>query len=529
MTLLFILCIILFVMLLRMRVHKNKEIDELVREREVIMGQREQLLREAEKLSKRVKQLSPYEPIVNIMQEVEKRRSEYVKAEHEAREKARQDISLGKKELQEAWRVANEGIEEERRKAREKILADQEKQELTFAAATRQSARILETAEEKAKEIAGDALTALRDARKLQDVARAMKNTIRGYGDEYLVPNHSLLDDLAEEFGHKEAGITLKIARERTRQLVTSNKAAACDYAEPRRKETAIHFVLDAFNGKVDSILSKVKHDNFGKLEQEIRDAYSTVNHNGEAFRNARIAETYLEARLQELKWAVSTNELKLLEREEQRQIRQAMREEEKARKEYEKAMREAEKEESMLQKAMEKARKELGEASAEEREKVEQLLRDLELKLEEAEKKNERAISMAQQTKRGHVYVISNIGSFGENIFKIGLTRRLEPFDRVKELGDASVPFPFDVHAMIFSEDAPALEADLHRHFSGMEVNKVNPRKEFFRIGMKDIRGCVEEKDLEAKWTLTAEAHEYRETLAMEKALADKENEIVA
>ena len=89
-------------------------------------------------------------------------------------------------------------------------------------------------------------------------------------------------------------------------------------------------------------------------------------------------------------------------------------------------------------------------------------------------------------------MYVISNIGSFGEGIYKIGLTRRLEPYDRVKELGDASVPFEFDVHAMIFSDDAPALENTLHRHFRDRELNKVNHRKEFFRVDIDEIEEVV-------------------------------------
>ena len=86
-----------------------------------------------------------------------------------------------------------------------------------------------------------------------------------------------------------------------------------------------------------------------------------------------------------------------------------------------------------------------------------------LEADLAEAHSKTERIVSQAQLTRRGHVYVISNMGSFGDNVFKIGMTRRLEPYDRVKELGDASVPFRFDVHAMIFSDDAPSLESTLH------------------------------------------------------------------
>ena len=126
----------------------------------------------------------------------------------------------------------------------------------------------------------------------------------------------------------------------------------------------------------------------------------------------------------------------------------------------------------------------------------------------------------MAQQTKRGNVYVISNIGSFGENIYKVGMTRRLDPMDRVRELGDASVPFPFDVHAIIESDDAPALETTLHKALALMQVNKVNPRKEFFRVSLSDLHSLVDKMGLKANWTMEAAAAEYRETLAIEESM---------
>ena len=158
--------------------------------------------------------------------------------------------------------------------------------------------------------------------------------------------------------------------------------------------------------------------------------------------------------------------------------------------------------------------------ASVEQRLKFEGQIAELEIKWKEAEERNQRAISMAQQTKSGHVYIISNIGSFGENVYKIGMTRRLEPLDRVRELGDASVPFPFDVHAMIWCENAPTLETDLHRFFVKTQLNKTNPRKEFFKLSLKDIREKIEGMNVATKWTMLAEAAQYRESLAIEKAI---------
>ena len=128
-----------------------------------------------------------------------------------------------------------------------------------------------------------------------------MKNIIDGYGTQYLKPTYSLLDELAEDFGYTEAGQQLKIARENSARMVKAGTAATCNYVEENRKKTAIAFVIDAFNGKVDSILSKTKKDNYGTLEQRIIDAYQLVNFNGKAFRDAAITPEYLSARLEEL------------------------------------------------------------------------------------------------------------------------------------------------------------------------------------------------------------------------------------
>ncbi|MHB1079884.1 MAG: DUF4041 domain-containing protein [Prosthecobacter sp.] len=407
---------------------------------------------------------------------------------------------------------------EERKVAHQRAKELYQQGEAMLTQATRDAGKIISDADTRAQQIAGDAYIALRDKEMLEQAVKAIHNVIEGYGDRYIIPTHSLLDELAADYGHAAAGEALRAAREQSRRMVANGQAATCDYAEANRRGTAIRFVTDAFNGRVDAILSRAKHDNFGTLEQEIRDAFSLVNLNGEAFRNARVLSTYLDARIAELRWAVVVYELRLKEREEQRRIQEQIREEEKARRDYERAMQEAAKEEEALRKAMEKAQAEVANASAQERAKFEARLGELGQKLAEAEAKNQRALSMAQQTRSGHVYIISNIGSFGSDVLKIGMTRRLEPEDRVRELGDASVPFTFDVHAMIRSDDAPALERLLHTEFDNFRVNKVNYRKEFFRVPIHSLREFVVSKNLEASFTLAAEAREYRETLAYEK-----------
>ncbi len=139
-----------------------------------------------------------------------------------------------------------------------------------------------------------------------------------------------------------------------------------------------------------------------------------------------------------------------------------------------------------------------------------------LEQELMKAHEKNERAKSLAELTKAGHIYIISNIGSFGEKVYKIGMTRRLDPMDRVKELGDASVPFIFDVHAMIYSEDAPLLENALHSRFKDQRLNLVNNRKEFFNISLENIEEEVHKVFPDSEFVVTSEAREFRESEAI-------------
>ncbi|HLP97814.1 MAG TPA: DUF4041 domain-containing protein [Sideroxyarcus sp.] len=450
---------------------------------------------------------------------------EIVDAHREARDilsNAKSKADAIQVEANEVLNKAKSTAENVRKEANQTAQEKIEQADSKLRAAGEEASRIVASAKHRAEEIAGEAYSAMNRAKEFADTAQAMKNIINGYGDSYIIPSYSLLDDLADEFGYTEAGKKLKEARDNSRAMVKAGMAATCDYVETNRKETAIRFVVDAFNGKVDSILSRSKADNHGKLEQEIRDAFSLVNYNGTAFRNAKITDQYLTTRLNELKWAATAHALKDEEREEQRRLRDQIREEEKARREFERAIKDAAKEEDAIKKAMEKVQQQVAAANEAQRAEFETKLHELEAKLKAAEEKNQRALSMAQQTRTGHVYVISNIGSFGEDVFKIGMTRRLEPNDRIRELGDASVPFEFDVHAMIYSEDAPTLERKLHRHFLRQQINKVNPRKEFFRLGLADIRREVESFGVLTHWTMTAEAQHYRESLRIEQQIQE-------
>ncbi|EPA8368596.1 GIY-YIG nuclease family protein, partial [Vibrio fluvialis] len=241
------------------------------------------------------------------------------------------------------------------------------------------------------------------------------------------------------------------------------------------------------------------------------------------------ITERYLDEKLKELQLTYEYHEKRQREKEEQAEIKAQMREEAKIEAEIKKAEADAIKEEKRYQKALETARQELTEASDEAKAALESQIAELQASLEEAERKHQRAQSMAEQTKQGHVYIISNIGSFGEEVYKIGMTRRLEPMDRVKELGDASVPFTFDVHAMIHTTDAPTLEKNLHDKFDSRRLNMVNRRKEFFNVSLDEIKQAVQGfTDHDVEFIETAVAQDYYETKAMKKQQLLKEGQLL-
>ena len=306
--------------------------------------------------------------------------------------------------------------------------------------------------------------------------------------------------------------------------------------------------MLRAFNGEADASIAKAKYNNMQMLQKRISSSYANINKLGKTMGIA-IADQYLHLRIEELKLAYEFERKKQEEREQQAYLRELAREEDRARKEAEKAKREAEKAEveekkrlaekeamlADLTAAMESTRRNMEKsalASSEEYARLQQQLADQESQIssletqrdtliqavQTAHDRTEKAISLAQLTKRGHVYILSNVGSFGENCFKIGMTRREDPNDRVKELGSASVPFPFDIHAMILTNDAPALERALHQHFVDHRINKVNNRKEFFNVSIDEIEAALEDVHVEpvSLQQIIPEAAEYRETMAI-------------
>ncbi len=314
----------------------------------------------------------------------------------------------------------------------------------------------------------------------------------------------------------------IKIVREQQKDMIKAKLAiivpentTISDDEKVNRKilDGQSRLMLTAFNIECDTLIGKVKPSTFPATLERIEKLANSLEKSAGSLACGFNIE-YVELKFKECRLQYQFSLKKQEEIEEQRAIREQIREEQKAIKEYERAVAEAEKEEKMYRMLLEKAKDELQAITNEDRAAAEARIYALEQQLAEAEAKEQRAKSMAEQTRKGHVYVISNVGSFGKDIYKIGLTRRLDPMDRVKELGDASVPFSFDVHAMIYVDDAPALERDLHREFSAQRVNLVNQRKEFFQVGLEQVKQAVSRiAGLEAEFQTTIAAEEYYES----------------
>ena len=275
-----------------------------------------------------------------------------------------------------------------------------------------------------------------------------------------------------------------------------------------------VKLMLRAFNGECDAAIAKVRHSNITTIEKRIKKCFEALNKLGST-KQIYLSGAFLDLKFRELYLTHEHEVARQDEKERQREIREKIREEQKAEKEIADAKKKAEKEEQIKQKALDEARKQLADEHGKHNEKLQALVGKLELELQEAIDRKAKAIARAQLTRSGHVYILSNIGCFGEEVFKIGMSRRLEPLERVKELGGASVPFPFDVHAMIYSEDAPALETALHQRFDFHRVNLVNLRREFFRVSLEEIIDAVGELHGLVTFKKDADAEQYRETVA--------------
>lgn len=263
-----------------------------------------------------------------------------------------------------------------------------------------------------------------------------------------------------------------------------------------------VRLTMRAFNNECEAAIANTRWNNVNAMEKRILAAAKAINA-ANASMKLLVRVEYIRLKLDELYLTHEYREQLKAERDERAEMARAEREEKKLLAEAEAA----DKEERKYQVLLDRARNEAGADASK--------VAELEAALAAARAASERARSMAEMTKCGYVYIISNIGSFGEDVVKIGLTRRLDPDDRVRELGDASVPFSFDTHAMIYSEDAPALEAALHREFADRRLNMSNMRKEFFRVKLDEVEEAVGRLAPTAAFFKDREAQEWHETVA--------------
>lgn len=299
-------------------------------------------------------------------------------------------------------------------------------------------------------------------------------------------------------------------------ELVKNNTAVdVLIYDDKKFITTQIRQILRSFNAECDLAISNVTLKNIDTMRNKILRSYEALN---KIYKSdgVQITKTFLENKLQQLITAHSYQEKLEDEREQKKLIQEQLKEEEKVRREIEREKAKIEKDETQFKNEISKLMKYLQKTDNDvEKNLYIDKIKECEEKLSELETVKSDVLNREKNTRAGFVYIISNIGSFGENIFKIGMTRRLEPMDRIKELSSASVPFEFDVHALIFSDDAPSLESILHNTFREYEVNKVNHRKEFFSIPLEKIEKVVtEHHNATVKWTYDAAAEEYRESL---------------
>lgn len=276
--------------------------------------------------------------------------------------------------------------------------------------------------------------------------------------------------------------------------------------------------LLRAFNSECDDVIEHVKYNNIEASEKRITSSRDAISKLG-TIMEVSIQPKYYRLKIEELHLAFEYAQKKQQEKEEQKEARARMREEAKLAKEIEEERKKLEKEQQHYQNALQRINAQLETASESDRAAIEEKKAELVAQLDKIDKEFADVDYREANQRAGYVYVISNIGAFGENVYKIGMTRRLDPQDRVDELGDASVPFNFDVHAMIFSNDAPKLEAALHNAFANRKLNFVNQRREFFNVTLDEIKQVVKENyDKSVEFVELAPAEQYRESLKLKE-----------
>lgn len=275
--------------------------------------------------------------------------------------------------------------------------------------------------------------------------------------------------------------------------------------------------LMIAFNSQCDDIVAHVTISNHARSVDKVQKLAASISNLGRVMQIS-ISADYVKLKLCEVNMALDFAQKKQQEKDRLRELREQQREEAKAQKEIEEARKKLEKERQHYQHALDTLNAQLAADPA----NADLLAKKAELEgtLAETDKAIVDVDYRQANIRAGYVYIISNIGAFGENVYKIGMTRRLEPMDRVDELGDASVPFNFDVHALIFTEDAPGLEAALHNAFERQKINKINGRREFFRVSLDDIKRVVHQNfDKTVEWVDVPPAEQFRQSIMIARS----------
>lgn len=278
--------------------------------------------------------------------------------------------------------------------------------------------------------------------------------------------------------------------------------------------------LLRAFNSECDEIINKVKYNNYDTSVKKMERSFNAIAKLGITM-SISITSNYYDLKIQELQLALEYQIQKQREKEEKAELRAQQREEARLQKELKEQRKNIDKERKHYEQALSNINKQISSSSDENIEELNKKKEEIIQSLSDIDTKIKNIDYREANQKAGYVYVISNIGSFGEGIYKIGMTRRLNPQERVDELGDASVPFKFDVHAMIFSEDAPALEAKLHKAFENRKLNLVNQRREFFKVSLDEIKEVVKNNfDKTVEFVDVPDADQYRISLKMKETM---------
>lgn len=378
----------------------------------------------------------------------------------------------------------------------------------------KQEAALLKSLEDKNKTL-----------RSLDDEVRQKKELIIEFDDAIAVQDFALYKPRFSFANSSQYKDRLKQIRELQKACIKNGRAATGDlnmtYNNSQSQGTKLvkdmqKLLLRAFNSECDEAINNVKYNNYDMSLKKITTSAEQIAKLGKMMKISVTSE-YYNYKVEELQLALEFQIKKQEEKELQKQLRAEERERVRLEKEIEEQRKKIEKEQSHYQKALIAIMKQL-----EDPEKANDS--DLQSKKQELEAQlgiidaNLKELDYREANQRaGYVYIISNIGSFGKDIYKIGMTRRLEPMDRIDELGDASVPFNFDVHAMIFTDDAPKLEAALHKAFEDRKVNMVNTRREFFNVTLDEIKEVVKNNfDKTVEFVDYPDADQYRISMKM-------------